>query len=89
MKQLPISSWTLFIICTVGLSLMLVAERPELNTSHGRTTPGQVVEVVAHTLTWGAAAALTVRMIRSARRAMKTDGEPEKHPGKSSNKPVS
>jgi hypothetical protein len=76
MRRLPISSWTLFIITTFGLILLLVAERPELQRDEGRTGPGQAVQIVGHTITWGAASVLTVRMIRYARQRTKAEDAP-------------
>jgi hypothetical protein len=78
--RLPISSWTLFIITTFGLVLLLVAQRPQLQGEDGRMGPGQVVGIVGHTITWGATAALTVRMIRSVRQGKSAEegqGEPQ------------
>jgi hypothetical protein len=65
--RLPVSSWSLFIIMTLGLLVLLVGQRPELEGSEGRSGPGQAVRIVGHAITWSAAAALTVRMIRGAR----------------------
>ena len=67
--RLPISSWTLFIITTLGLIMLLVAQRPELQGPEGQPGPERVVRIIGHTLAWGAAAALTVRMVRSSRGA--------------------
>lgn len=65
--RVPISSWSLFIITTMGLIVLLIGQRPELAGSEGRGGPGKVVQIVGHSIAWSAAAVLTVRMIRSAR----------------------
>jgi hypothetical protein len=69
MQRLPISSWTLFIITTLGLVMLLVAERPALQGPEGQPGPARVVRIIGHTLAWSAAAALAVRMVRSSRGA--------------------
>jgi hypothetical protein len=69
MRRVPISSWTLFIITTLGLILLLVAERPELQGPEGQPGRARIVRILGHTLAWGAAAVLTVRMVRSQRGA--------------------
>jgi hypothetical protein len=65
--RVPLSSWSLFIIMTLGLIVLLVGQRPELAGSEGRDGPGKVVQIIGHSIAWSSAAVLTVRMIRSAR----------------------
>jgi hypothetical protein len=65
--RVPLSSWTLFIIMTLGLIVLLVGQRPELSGPEGRSGAGKTVQIVGHSIAWSAAAVLTVRMIRSAR----------------------
>jgi hypothetical protein len=67
--RVPLSSWSLFIIMTLGLIVLLVGQRPELAGPEGRGGPGKTVQIVGHSIAWSAAAVLTVRMIRSARSA--------------------
>ena len=75
--RVPISSWSLFIITTMGLIVLLIGQRPELAGSEGRGGPGKVVQIVGHSIAWSAAAVLTVRMIRSARSS--SDSEAGQH----------
>jgi hypothetical protein len=67
--RLPLSSWSVFIIMTLGLIVLLVGQRPELQGSEGRSGPGKTVQIVGHVITWSAAAVLTVRMVRGVRGA--------------------
>lgn len=71
--RVPVSSWSLFIIMTLGLIVLLVGQRPELQASEDGPGPGKAVRIVGHSITWSAAAALTVRMVRSARSGSSSD----------------
>jgi hypothetical protein len=86
--RLPISSWSLFIIMTLGLIVLLVGQRPELQGTEGQGGPGKVVRIVGHSITWGAAAALTVRMIRSSRGASSPAAGQLDPPKRAPNEPV-
>jgi hypothetical protein len=78
--RVPLSSWSLFIIMTLGLIVLLVGQRPELARPEGRGGPGKVVQIVGHSIAWSAAAVLTVRMIRSVRRGIATDSVQHEQP---------
>lgn len=72
--RVPVSSWSLFIIMTLGLIVLLVGQRPELQGSEEEGPgPGKAVQIVGHSISWSAAAVLTVRMIRSARGGSNAD----------------
>lgn len=71
--RVPISSWSLFIIMTLGLIVLLVGQRPELQASEDGPGPAKAVQIVGHSITWSAAAALAVRMVRSARSSSSSD----------------
>lgn len=87
MRKLPISSWTLFIITTVGLIVLLIGQRPELAGHEGRGGPGKTVQIVGHVIAWSAAAVLTVRMIRSARNSSGAESERLEQPRQTSAEP--
>jgi hypothetical protein len=85
--RVPVSSWSLFIILTLGLIVLLVGQRPELQGAEGERGPGRGVRIVGHSITWSAAAVLTVRMIRSARSGTDSSGEQHEQPLRAPSKP--
>jgi hypothetical protein len=85
--RVPVSSWSLFIIMTFGLIVLLVGQRPELQKSEEGPGPGKAVRVVGHSVTWGAAAALTGRMIRSARSSLEAEAGQREQPPRTSAEP--
>jgi hypothetical protein len=89
MRRLPISSWSLFIIMTLGVLVLLVGVRPELQGSEDRPGPGRKVEIVGHAITWSAAAALVVRMVRSTRAASSPEAGQMDPPPRPPSEPVS
>jgi hypothetical protein len=65
--RVPLSSWNLFIVMTLGLIVLLVGQRPDLRGPDDDPGPGRAVRIVGHSISWSAAAVLAGRMIRSAR----------------------
>lgn len=86
--RVPLSSWSLFIITTLGLIVLLIGQRPELAGSEDEGPgPGRAVRIVGHSISWSAAAVLTVRMIRSARGGSDAQAGQHEQPGRNPAEP--
>ena len=71
--QKRISSWVLFWVMCVGVMILMIGQRPSLQARGQQDGPGPTIRIAGHSLTWTAAAALTVRMARSTRASLRDE----------------
>ena len=62
------SSWTLFCGSLLGLFLLMISMRPELQARDGEWGPGKPVAIAGHVLTWSTSGVLAFRMVRAIRK---------------------
>jgi hypothetical protein len=63
------SSWTLFIGSLLGLFLLMISMRPELQGRDTESGPGKPVAIAGHVLTWSTSGVLAYRMVRAIRKS--------------------
>jgi hypothetical protein len=68
-----INSWVLSCVLGVGVLLLMIGARPELQPTEHRDGRGPTVTIVGHALTWSTASVLTVRMVRATRRSLQRE----------------
>ncbi|HLT38639.1 MAG TPA: hypothetical protein VK034_20265 [Enhygromyxa sp.] len=75
------NTWTMSVGLTLGILLLMISIRPELQARPGSDddSPGSKVAIAGHVLTWTTGAALTYRMVRSIQAANRetTDNNPD------------
>jgi uncharacterized membrane protein len=63
------NSWTMFCGTIVGIFLLMVSIRPELQAREGEEGgPAKKVAVAGHVLTWSTSSVLAYRMVRTIRK---------------------
>jgi hypothetical protein len=62
------NSWTLFCGSLLGIFLLMISLRPELQGAEGESGPGKPVAVAGHVLTWSTSGVLAYRMVRVIRK---------------------
>lgn len=68
------NTWTLFFGLTLGVLLLMVSMRPELQARPGSSdAPGNKIAIAGHVLTWTTGTVLTYRMVRNVREANHRD----------------
>lgn len=61
-------TWTLFCGFALGLILLMVSLRPQLQARPGHEdAPGSKIAIAGHVLTWSTGAVLSYRMVRYVR----------------------
>ena len=69
MLKLLNNSWTLFCGTIVGIFLLMVSLRPELQSREGDDDgPAKKVAIAGHVLTWSTSGVLAYRMARNVRK---------------------
>lgn len=82
MLEKHLNSWTTFCGLAVGIVLLMLSVRPELQArpGHEDNAPGDKIAIAGHVLTWTTGTVLTYRMVRYVREANKresAEGKPE------------
>ncbi|MFO7566397.1 MAG: hypothetical protein R6X02_27390 [Enhygromyxa sp.] len=68
------NTWTVFWGLALGLILLMVSVRPELQPRPGHEdAPGSKIAVAGHVLSWTTGAVLGYRMVRGVREANKRE----------------
>ena len=62
------NSWTLLCGTLLGIFLLMVSLRPELQSREGDGGPGKKIAIAGHVLTWSTSGVLAYRMARNVRK---------------------
>lgn len=63
------NSWTMFSVLLIGIFLLMVSLRPELQErADGQDGPGKKIAIAGHVLTWSSSSVLAFQMVRTVRK---------------------